>query len=252
VDKRKYQYYVIQVKYHNGDTEELNTAKAKEDINKSSYKEMLKVYNEVKELYEDKECDISFCGVGQDGNLGIMFTKECKKEKEKVKDFNYIVSLLEKVKKTYEVREDYVKTNYGLLDKKIDIILHKIEHSNEEYSLENKVKDFDNIKDLRIQRRSIKEEQALQDIIRDSNIMNTIKKILVHTEKLNKKIETTKQRIENRDEKVERNLQVQEFDYKNFKDRMRIMQEIQKQFNKITYDDNKKKIYAYNKCVGLK
>lgn len=245
MDKRKYQYYVIQVKYHNGDVEELNTAKAKEDINNSSYKEMLKVYNEVKELYKDKECDILFCGVGQDGNLGILFTKECKKAKEK--NVDYILDTLLELNKIFEKRFKFIGNQRGLLDKQLDALEHKIENKGKNINIKEKEQIFDELWDIRDLRRNRKIEGVSMSELKNSIFTDVLLKNLKNIKKARNTLCEKKEKIRN-GEIIPKNLEVHEFQYKDFKDRIRLMQEIQKQFNKITYDDTKKKIYAYNKC----
>ncbi len=86
--KRKYESYSIKITYLNGDTEDINY----KGINTSSYKDMLKLYKDVKEEYKNESVTINFVGKTENGELRILFQKEIINKDTELKEYAKKVS----------------------------------------------------------------------------------------------------------------------------------------------------------------
>ena len=256
----KYQSYSIQVKYHNGDNEKIEILNETE-VDNTSYKEMLKVYNEIKDTYKDKNCDIEFCGSSENGCFDVMFTKEYKntidiKEIEKTNIYGEetteeLIESLNNIMMSLKERKEYLPNFMGMLDKKTDVYLHQLENK-ETLGLSDTelLKLCDEISAARIQRRNLKSEISLSCIVNHSKIIDNIDNLIKSTGiKLNK-IEMIHENIDNtlKNGGTIKSLKIDEFQYKNFEDRMRIMKQIQSSHERVTYDIGKKMVYGYKKC----
>jgi hypothetical protein len=77
----KYRRYKIIVNYLNGNKEEIEYINNK-PVDTSSYKEMMKVYKEVKEQYISMCTSIDFIGITEDEQLNIMYSKKNKQDND--------------------------------------------------------------------------------------------------------------------------------------------------------------------------
>ena len=92
--ERKYVSYKVVVNKKGGVKEEIQF----EGINGSSYKNMLDAYRHyISECLTNDIITIDFCGVSSEGKLGIMWTKECKKETDKT-PFEVIADTIDEIK----------------------------------------------------------------------------------------------------------------------------------------------------------
>lgn len=135
---RKYSKYEIKVTYTNGDIENIKLS----GIDNGSYTAMLDMYKQIKERYKDTECNIDFVGVSDNGEMGILFTKEIKnnnkpwfvEEAEQYTEqsmFNLVQQLHDTIN-LIERRGNWMTGELDLLNKMQDIYLHRIEcYSNE-------------------------------------------------------------------------------------------------------------------------
>lgn len=128
---RKYDRYNIKITYHNGDVEEVNY---KSNIDTSNYKEMLKIYRQTKMEYLNNKdvAIIDFVGISEQGEIGILFTKEISKyiEQNMLNDLNRdcrdvvkdIITLFNVLKQ----QKDYYKEIKEECEKRKDTLLHEI------------------------------------------------------------------------------------------------------------------------------
>ena len=241
---RKYQKYAIQVEYLSGDKETINLAGIRTDL----YSKMLDVYRSVKVRYEDKAKTISFCGVGNTGELNILFTKEVKQAiddkdgiRENTKDISKLIAdNVLKLKNKYF----YHKEMIPILEKKQDVVLHMIEQL-KDGSDKEKLKLLEELQEIRKERRWNKTE------------LNNIKILQNHNMKSDELNFTHLNNIFN-DKTIQESSSEFEFDMRIAKKEKLYIEEVykdEKQLNKIKKDYERvyldstiNKIYAYNKC----
>lgn len=114
---RKYEKYLIKVTFLDNSIENIQY----EGINTSSYKEMLKLYNDIKSEYTNKAKQIDFIGISKDGQLKIMFTKPIVSKKPT------LVDELKDVLQRIEDRKTQLSDINSILDKEINSTNHDIE-----------------------------------------------------------------------------------------------------------------------------
>lgn len=127
---RKYDEYRIKITYMNG----VENITYKSNVDKSDYKEMLKAYKETKtELSHDKNvAAIDFVGVSENGEIGVMWTKEVNKLipedliddldrdcREITKEITHLLNVLIEQKQ-------YSKDKVDECEKKRDTLLKKV------------------------------------------------------------------------------------------------------------------------------
>lgn len=262
--KRKYQEYSIKITYLNGDTEDINY----KGINTSSYKDMLNLYRDVKEKYQDESVTIDFIGATDKGELGILFQKKIITEDTALKEYAEKVTnikvedIIKNIYSNFKMLNDkrkYSHEQISICDKEQDILLHKIECFNNELgNNEIKTSIFDNIQDIRIKRRRYKNDLdncgklngKLYNYINQKNDRLTTDK----TENLLSQVLESIQKTNNKqydfltDKKVEELKIMKEVRYKTQTERVKIMQKLKKEFDKIYCDESKMKIVCYNKA----
>lgn len=251
---RKYENYKIKITYLNGDTEELNY----KGINTNSYKEMLKLYKDVKEQHKEESVVIDFLGITNTGELGILFTKEVKgkdyldkqelemTEEEILKDIQRKMKLL---------KEKSILTDklINIENKKQDCILHTIQNIPKNSSDELKIKMFNELQEIRINRCNLKTKQmkleSLNKNIKDNYLIDNIDKIIANYNKLSLKLSNIKQSYKfDKIEKVEEKFNViKEIKYRNFKERANLMKQLTPKYDKVYDDYIKMTITCYNK-----
>ncbi|HCL4455230.1 TPA: hypothetical protein N2D10_003257 [Clostridium botulinum] len=261
--ERKYQEYSIKITYLNGDTEDINYR----EINTSSYKDMLKIYKDVKEEYKNESVIIDFIGKTENGELGILFQKKIINKDAELKEYaekvvnTEIEDIIKNIYNSFKLLNDkrkYSNEQINIYNKKQDVLLHKIEHFNNELENEMKISIFDNIQAIRIQRRKLKEDLE--------NLTNFNGMLCHYKNKVNKRLTTEQvekilitalesiQKINNKqygfltDEKVEELKIMKEVRYKKQTERVKLMQQLKKEFDKIYCDESKMKIVCYNKA----
>lgn len=253
--QRKYTEYHILVKYLNNTKEEINYS----TVDKSSYKEMLKLYNETKEQLKDECVTIEFCGKTEDDKLEIMFDKkiinpEIMQKKEIIdracsSDTEIILNNLVKAIDDLNMHRSYVGIQVGITSKKQDMLLHKIEHTRD-CSLEDKIKMFNELQEIRIERRKAKTGVTLLDNVFEKFSENNI--ILKHVENIIKgNVDYIKKQEEKivviKDTKMAEQFKImKEVPYRSFKERINLQKQLQGKYDKVFFDDVKMIITCYN------
>lgn len=256
--ERKYQQYEIVVRFSNGDKEEINMLNETE-INKSNYKEMLKVYSEVKEIHKDKECVIEFCGSSNDSSLNVIFTKELKRTEDIETITNDIpikdsIQELTRIVKHITERSNFLDSKLSLLSKQQDFLLHRIELSDENVSLDEIVSTYNEMRKIRLDRREVKNERNIIQRLENKGIMfnfNRIANIIdnVNLDNLEAKVEKAKEQAkEIYIAPLEENQLIRTIPFKTHKERMHFIKQMEIKYDKIIVDDERKIITCYNKC----
>lgn len=246
--KRKYTSYKVSITKTNGFSEDINM----KGINNTSYKDMLEVYNSIKEQYANRSCIIEFIGVnGKDEEMKVIFSKsiniENNEEKIKIKAKDMAKEINKLLDDTKKLIKNNKKQNAKLLggtNKKLDMNLHtmqsnklnKIHETNEE-----KLNRYDEISILRIDRMNYKNEISE---------LNILKNILDSTEQLQKDlkdfIKSKHKKINFSEESLKEYYIIKEEFYKTDKQRIKLMSEWENKYKKVVVDEVNKKIIAYN------
>lgn len=245
---RKYEKYKITVKYLNGDTEDINLS----GINTSNYSKMLEVYHRIKSTYADKAKTIDFVGVGQDGNMSIMFTKEIKPQgreelKQDIKDImNNISKQLQLIKDKNFYHHDLIDA----LNKKEDVKLHELE-SLEKIKFKSEIeKDKEILRigkelaEIRLERRWHKDQFAMIHKLQSNKVGNE-EINFTHISNVFK-FKDNKTQIKPLNMKVAEELKI----YKEeiIKDKDKQMEKLKKNYEKIVVDPVENKFICYNKA----
>jgi hypothetical protein len=250
----KYRRYKILVTYLNGNKEEIEYINNK-PINTSDYKEMMKVYREVKEQYINLCTTIDFIGVTTDEQLNIIFSKQMTQEENTEDSFELIEQLNEIVNKIKE-KANKVQDLLSLIDKEKSKIEHecfefvKIEDLIDEYKIEK----YDEYRSLLLKRRAIKNEAInLKNVKEQLDIIfeNTIRLHKRTQGYLNSIIRNTESVINNTvPEELDKQV-VKEYPYKDFKERINLMKQLEHKYDKIVNMENENKLVCYNKSKKI-
>ncbi len=253
--ERKYENYELMITFLNGDTEKIKL----NGVNTNNYKEVLEVYKNIKEQYQDQSVTISFTGISSNGEIGILFTKKIVSKETKQKEYadkvanTSVDDMLGNLKDDIKLIIDKYNRRceqYSILDKSENIQLHKIESFNEikwdskEAETLEKIKIFDTIQEITRKRRVVKRDiaaiQKIKTIIKLDEVYKSLDKIKTNNDKKYTYLS---------DEKVEEFKIMKEVTYKNFKERVKLIGELSKEFDKVYFDDHSMKITCYNRAV---
>ena len=258
---RKYEYYDIKVTNIENSSIEKISILNDEKVDKANYKQMLEVYRGIKEDYKNQNVIIDFYGVSNDSTMNILYEKRfdiISNSNELNADDN-MISLCEQLNYVCDKinnKQKQISNQKAIYDKRQDILLHQLENLQRknlyelnEQEKENMLKIAIDIQDIRNQRREVKNESSVFDSLRSrglitkiNNLNNQIHKICFSKiEQLNDTMKKCKQGNEKKLNKYE------EIPYKDFKDRIRIMKEMQNKFDAVRYDESKKVVFCYDK-----
>lgn len=252
---RKYENYKIIVTYDNGDKEEINY----KGINTSSYKDMLNLYNEVKEKYSDRCVVIDFVGVGENGNLSVFWTKKIdnKIEEESIESKTSIelIESMKSILETLRKKETNMRDKLGVVNKEQDIQLHKIENFNkntfvnESDVILEKIRIFDELERIRHERRQVKNEEVLfKDLLGRFNVKELIEKtggVICHYNKLINKNNNVEYFS---DEKLEELEIIKKVKYRTERERISLITQLKPKYDKVYYE--KGEVICYNRGYG--
>lgn len=244
--ERKFSMYNVVVEFADGSREVIKY----KEFDKTSYKDMMSMYKRVKEEYKDKNCNIKFVGVNKSGEMGVLFTKENikevskKEDQEEIKVDESVVDLLKSLDETIlKLLESENKLNgrFGVINKKQDDILHKIENSIN-ISNEEKVKVFDKIHNLRKERRNIKNQ------LKAINKFNSGNYIQNNMEYIQRWSKFALQEFEEASESKKLKNKVKEYPYIKDSQKEAMVTDLATKYEVVNVDEIKKIIYCYNKC----
>ena len=247
----KYCRYKVLVNYLNGNKEEIEYINNK-PVNTSSYKEMMKVYKEVKEQYISLCTSIDFIGITEDEQLNIIFSKQNKQDEDTTENSFELIERLNEIVNKLNRKSREAQDLLDLINKEKSNIEHKcfefveLEDLVDEYKIEK----FDEYRSLLLKRRIIKDEA-----INLKNVKEQLDIIIENTERLhkrtmgyiNKAILSTESAITNTvPEELDKQM-VKEYPYKNHGERINLMSQIEHKFDKVIVVEEEKKIKCYNK-----
>ena len=246
----KYCRYKVLVNYLNGNKEEIEYINSK-PVNTSSYKEMMKIYREVKEQYINQCESVNFIGVTEDEKLTVIYSKKMTQEDTTENSFDLIEQLNEIVNKL-KSKSAQTQDLLDLINKEKSNIEHKcfefveLEDLVDEYKIEK----FDEYRSLLLKRRIIKDEA-----INLKNVKEQLDIIIENTERLhkrtmgyiNKAILSTESAITNTVPEDKDKQKTTDYPYKDFKDRINLMKQLEHKFDKIVNVPEENKLICYNK-----
>lgn len=256
--KKKYEEYNILVKYQNGDTENLNY----NGVNTSNYLEMRKVYNDIKQEYEGKSVSIEFIGKGRKGNLKVFWNKNMNSnrndlnatlEKLQEMDTSDILKLVKESLLIVKNRPSYYLNQDSVFDKEINVQNHALETIEENYKLSESKKNIlrlesaKKIGHLTVRRRDNKYQHKTAKHFLDGVDVNPVIDMVTDSLKYYENISNREYDILT-DEKAEELNIIQKKQYRNEKERIRIMSEFKKKYGNVSYDAKTKTVTAYNKA----
>ena len=245
--ERKHLKYTLLIEYLNGDKEEINFKQ--QEVDNTSYKEMLEIYKEYKEEYKDKCAKIHFVGINETNELNVLFTKEFKNEETKQKEYASIVENtrikdivldIQRYNKLYEDRISYIEQRIGAIEKQKSDVLHVIENKNnpDEKDIVELYKElYGIIKERRAVKTDLKYVENAGSIINNVQLNQLVRKI----DKIEKSEFNDMQTAEDR-EKI-----YKEYTYRNNKEKLYLINKYKKDYDKVTVKESESKIIFYKK-----
>lgn len=252
---KKYQEFKIKITYLNGDSEEINYNKQ----DKSKYRDMLELYKQTKEKFKDECVIIDFLGVEGDGELGILFQKKItndkefkeKKEADAVSQMS-VEDIFAKMELMVNILDSKVKKSneqLAISNKKQDVLLHKIEHFNDiQVSDSEKLNVVNLLQDIRIQRRDLKNEVKVISKFNENDSLRIIKDSLMKARISEENIQAHEETLGVLTNEIIAEKMMKEVSYRSFKERIRLMKQLQTKYNKVYFDDSTMVITCYNKA----
>jgi hypothetical protein len=237
----------------------------KEEVDKSNYKQMLDVYRIIKEQYKNDNVTIDFYGVDDKSTMKILYEKELGKNNNtdiKVETSENVIDLckqLNDICEKFNNKQEQITNQRAIFDKHQDLLLHKLENLKKKniYELNDQEKEnilqiAINIQDIRLQRRETKDEQRVLQSMKDKKFINKLnqlnKQMNVFCSNKFDQLNQVKQHC--RQGKINKSMEYKEIPYKDFKERINIMKQMQQRFEQVRYDENKKIVFCYNNCKG--
>lgn len=248
--KRKYNEYLINVTFEDGSTDEIEYTRD-DQVDTSSYKQMLQVYRDTKKEYADKDCQIDFIGTNEDEKV-VIYSKIFKVEDEE--DIDVHISICESLNViTHEFdkilsKKDIISKRTSDCDTKINISYHADFEDCGDFDDEYKIEKFDYMRRLLEERRNLKGvnldfaiiETDLKEVI---SLINKMKKSM---DKKAKTSENIKEKIANASDDITiLNKRVCKYD--NFKQRMNLMKQLQPKYKTIINDAENSRLICSNK-----
>ena len=222
------------------------------NVNQTSYATMIKYYHMTKDKYQDEDCTIELVGVHEDGSIGsVIFSKTfCKEIAEEDKDLlrstDDIVEEIQGLLDLLERKKGYHFDMIAALNKKQDLLLHKIEsigsfEGTQEQKKEEKLKIIDSLEETRRERRFNKNEQLKLKIVNDRINVEVLKN---HFDKIKIPIEPEKYEYINGE--LEQRI-VKEIRYNSISQRDNTLKGIKGKYERIVDDAPRKTLICYNK-----
>lgn len=253
-------YYQIQIV--NNQTGEIIQDKDINNSNMTDYtKQVLRRYGEAKFKYKNTDTTISVLRF-ENNNVKTMYQKvyhsEKNDEQENLESSETILMLYQKINAISDqllAREKDIFHREAIYDKQQDILLHTLENLKRKniYEMTKEEKDkilqiAVDIQDIRNQRRAIKNEGRIFDSLRSKGLINKFSNI---NSQIYKTCTIKMKQCENTSIKCKTGQEnklnkYKEIPYKNFKDRIRIMKEMQRKFQNVRYDNSKKIVFCYD------
>lgn len=243
---RKYSNYIIEIIHLNGNKQ------IKKCNNTSCYKSTLSLYKETRENYAGKNVTINFVGISEEERC-IIFSKKNSRSEDNKKDIKTLIDDITILSSELSNKLREVSDMTSLIDKRKSNIEHLfIESINVDILDDNKKIDvFNQLREITLERRDYKILNQIK-----SAIINEVKDIIKLSDFISKEYDRIIQTHTNISESLitDENSHlkdthvVKEYAYKNFKERMNLMNQLKPKYDKIVHDDVNKKLLCYNKC----
>lgn len=242
----KYNSYAIEIVHLNGNKQ------LREAEDNTSYKDTMTLYNKVKEEYIDHCVTINFVGLTKDNEQKIIFSKKSsiiEGEKRNIEDL--ILTILEASK---QLQEQYkiIKNKIAYYDKKKSNIDHLLVEAVDVETItdEEKVRIFDEIREINLIRRDYKILNTIREKTH-SDVNYIVQKAQYIANEYNKNIQHNSRKLTdliNREPKSTGIHLIREIQYKDSTDKIRLMREAEKKYDKVINFPERKVIACYNKC----
>ena len=238
---RMYKLYKLRITNDEG----LKEVRVNKNVDCTSYKQMIKFYNECKKRNMENSCTIDFVGVTATGEENIMFSKtycqEVNEDKELLKTTDDIVGEIKHLLGLLERKKDHHSQMLSVYDKRQDVQLHNIENLSKLTDRE-KLKVLEELERIRKERRNNKNEfkklKVVDRIINIHEINELFDKIVIPIDEKEYKFLDEKQ--------LEEKEIIKEIKYNSDKDRIHKIKQVQGKFAKVIVDSVNKKIICYN------
>lgn len=245
---KKYERYKITVQYLNGDSEDINLM----GINTSSYSKMLTVYHRIKNTYAEKVKIIDFVGIGQDGGLKVMWTKEIKSNgrEELRQDINDIMINISKEILLIKDKNFYHYNLIDTLNKKYDLMkhelegVHKIKFRNETEKDKKILKIGKEMEEILIERRWHKDQLFLINKLSNERVGNESINF-THLSNIFK-VKCVKPIMKPLNMKLAEELNL--YKEEPIKDKEKQIERLKKSYERIVIDEFENKLICYNKA----
>ncbi len=245
---RKYDKYVIEIIHLNG-----NKQIRKAD-NPESYNETISLYHTIKEETYNDNITINVIGIS-DEERGIIFSKKNSSTDNQQKDIKEMIDVLYETSLELQKRLNNVKDMVDLTNKRRSNLEHLLIEAIDAETLTEgeKVKIFDEMRETVLTRRDYK----ILDSIRLST-KNDLSLIINKTKSISRtydqciKVSSNiiDELINNEDSKLKETHLVKEYEYKNHKERINLMKQLQGKYDKIVNLEDKNTLACYNKCTA--
>ena len=219
-----------------------------------SYKKTLKKYKEVKQNYKGKNVDISFIGV-VDGETKVYFTKRSNPNEDILEKINTLIDTMHECSKELRNTLQQISDKTALLDKQKSNVQHLLIESVDAYTISDsdKVKAFDEYRTYTLERRDMKQLNYLYKALSKqvgelSNKIHNVRQS--YDSQIDFNVKITQDLIENEESEYRDVHLIREYSYDNFKQRINLMKQLDKKFDKIVNDVDNNKLLCYNKCRG--
>lgn len=238
---RMYKLYKLRITNDEG----LKEVRVNKNVDCTSYKQMIKFYNECKKRNMENSCTIDFVGVTATGEENIMFSKtycqEVNEDKELLKTTDDIVGEIKHLLGLLERKKDHHNNMQSVLDKRQDVALHNVEECGKLTDKE-KLKLLNSLeiirKDRRFNKNELKKIRVAYKIVDIEKVNELFDKIVIPIDEKEYKFLDEKQ--------LEEKEIIKEIKFNSDKDRIHKMKQIQGKFNKVVVDSVNKKIICYN------
>lgn len=244
----KYNNYKIEVVH--------NLTKNKEVINSedsTNYTNMISLYKKVKERFLSEDVIINFVGVNESEER-IIFKKINNTNQVRSKKIKNLIDTIVECSEELEKEIRNVFSDKALLEKEKSNVRHLMIESIKADSIEDKTKieAFDEFRSVLLKKRDL---DIIHNICYLSNndtkeIVKRINKISkTYDEKIRLSHKITLDLLEE-DSKFRDTHMIKEYPYKNDKERINLMKQLQSKYDKIINNEDRKILSCYNKCKG--
>ena len=220
----------------------------------ASYKATLTKYKEAKQNYKGKNVDISLIGIVDD-KTKVYFTKKCNPNEDVLEKINTLIDTMENSAKELIDTLQQISDKASLLDKQKSNVQHLMIESVNAYTLSesDKIKAFDEYRKFYLERRDIKQLFYLYKAL-NKDVSELYSRICSvrngYESQIDFNTKITLDLIENENSEYKDVHLIREYPYDNFKQRLNLMKQLDKKFDKIINDVDNNKLLCYNKCRG--